>query len=100
MHGSGAVGLNTMATASADLMSDPLLQLNMPQQLVERIRSIESSGREVAGRTETLGQVVPAEKEKLPEFPDAEFPTSKRAWEAHVGLWRKALRDLRNEQAP
>ena len=45
-------------------------------------------------------KVLPAEKKKLPEFPNAEIPTSKRAWEAQVGAWRKALRDVRNEQAP
>ena len=48
--------------AATDPMMDALYQLQVPQQLVQRIISIESGARELESRTEQLGAWIPAEK--------------------------------------
>ena len=56
--------------AAADPMTDPLYELQVPPQLVQRIISIESGARELAARTVELGQLVPSEKARIDNLID------------------------------
>ena len=56
--------------AATDISTDPLLQLAVPQQLSQRIVSIESGARELENRIDLVGQVIPNEKGRIDNLID------------------------------